>query len=437
MADSAKSLTPILSEEEFLPLVKRRSQGLVSALALLTGERVADNKMRYFTLLLEAERLEGFLDDHGARTNARWRYFTELVASARNFAIAGFHLSHLLGRYDDYLKNGSDKLKEDFLGQIQDTLDYFTTIFLRFLNEIAEEADGHPAAVFSDSDKTADLSRAINPKLPHTISSEEAFGEEERMISIAQAYRRVYKDFQKKRLNRKVKAKTLPELIPNVVNETMLAQMESALHTIQSEFDTYIRGGGLYQNDSNVGALRGLTAVPMHLFESLRWLVHFFERHEGEIRKSELKTRVSELVNDERLFTCITEFGLKYCNRYLSEGNRVAEKILSSFVRPVALKLPIPKPLGFHARPSTYVSLIVQEHGTDVFMAIDDTRYDCRSVLEMLQVGGILADRGDDTVVFEGDQRTLSDIKILADHNYCEDQDIPVELQYLRIMRNL
>ena len=435
--ETTNSLTPIISEDQFLPIIKEKSRDLDIALSILADESVAFNKMHYYTLLMETEKLEGMLDDYGARTNAKWLYFTELIASVRNFAIAGFHLSHLTGRYKSYLDNTNKQQEEDLRGATKDTLEFFLSSLRRFHTEMIGELGSENITIPVEPRFLPDWRMAVNPKLPHTIDLEEASGEEERMISIAQSYRRVYKEFLRKRLNRKVKVKTMPELIPSVVNEIILAEMESALHNIQSEFDTYIRGGALEKKNDNVQALRGHTAIPMHLVDSMRWLIHFYERHEGEIRKSDVKSRISKLVDDELLFSCITGFGLRYIGKYLEKGNNIAERLLSSFVMPVALKLPVPKPQGFHARPSTYVSMVVQEHGTDVFMSVDDERYNCRSVLDMLQAGGILAERGDSTVIFEGDQRVLDDIKILSEKNYCEDQDIPPELHYLRIMRNL
>ncbi len=92
--------------------------------------------------------------------------------------------------------------------------------------------------------------------------------------------------------------------------------------------------------------------------------------------------------------------------------------------------------MGFHARPATYVSLIVNEYGTDVYLIVDNERYSAKSVMALLEAGWILADKGAKSVVYEGDRRVLQDLKILAEHNYCEDQDIPRELSYLRVLRN-
>ena len=98
-------------------------------------------------------------------------------------------------------------------------------------------------------------------------------------------------------------------------------------------------------------------------------------------------------------------------------------------------ELPVPTPLGFHARPSTYISLIVRNYDADAFLLVDDEKFNARSVMSLLQAGGAVADKGYQVVVFEGEKRVLDDLKILADHNYCEDTNIPSELSYLKSMR--
>jgi phosphotransferase system HPr (HPr) family protein len=110
---------------------------------------------------------------------------------------------------------------------------------------------------------------------------------------------------------------------------------------------------------------------------------------------------------------------------------------MSAYAEKVQYELSIPKPLGFHARPSTYVSLIVNEHGTDVEMIVDSKRYNAKSVINLLMAAGYISEKGYQKVIFEGDKRVLDDLKILSENNYCEDQKIPPELNYLRILRNM
>ena len=63
---------------------------------------------------------------------------------------------------------------------------------------------------------------------------------------------------------------------------------------------------------------------------------------------------------------------------------------------------------------------------------IDGEKFNAKSVMSLLQVGGIIADKGYQTILFEGDKRAIDDIKLLAKHNYCENGEIPSRLSYLR-----
>ncbi|MBI4667240.1 MAG: HPr family phosphocarrier protein [Nitrospinae bacterium] len=436
--ETSRSLTPIINEEEFLPLVQEKCQNFMAILSVHQDETMSVNKLYYFTLLQEAERLEGFLDDHGARSNKRWFGFAELVACVRNFAMAGFHLYHVLDRYSDYLAGESTQLSREFQDSAYKTLERFSAVFNRFYQTLVEEAASQGVSIFTKPMATGQWDLKVTPQLPYTLTDgEDTLEEDERLISIAQSYRKAVRAFRESRLDRKVKAASLGEIIPSRLNETLFAEFETRLHSIQSEYDTYIKGGKVWKHDERANRLRGLTAIPMHLFDFLRWLAHFYERHESDNRKSQLKERIASIAPDEELLNIILNFGLRFSGKYLGEGVKVAERILTSFVKPISYELPIPKPQGFHARPATYVSLVVQEHGTDVFMLVNGEKYDCRSVLDLLQAGGAVADHSLNTVVFEGDRRALDDLKILAENNYCEDRDIPQELSYLRILRNL
>ena len=120
----------------------------------------------------------------------------------------------------------------------------------------------------------------------------------------------------------------------------------------------------------------------------------------------------------------------------MKEGKKIADEILEQFVQTIRVELPIPQPLGFHARPSTYISLIARKHGGEAFLIVDGERFNAKSVMSLLQAGGAVADKGYGTVVFEGDKRVIEDIKILAKNNYSEENKIPPKLSYLREIKS-
>ena len=176
--------------------------------------------------------------------------------------------------------------------------------------------------------------------------------------------------------------------------------------------------------------------MTLHLLEVVLWLSHFYERHEDEIRAGECKRKIADMVDKGQLLSLVVNFAFQYSLQFILKGSELAEEILKQFVKVGRVEVPIPKPLGFHARPSTYISLISRNYNEDLFLIVDDEKFNSKSVMSMLQAGGTIADKGYQTVIFEGSKRVLDDVKILAKHNYCEEQEIPEQLNYLKELRN-
>ena len=178
--------------------------------------------------------------------------------------------------------------------------------------------------------------------------------------------------------------------------------------------------------------LRGHISMTLHLLEVVLWLCHFYERHEDEIRAGECKRKISEMVDKRELLSQIINFAFYYSHNFMISGSELTEEVMKNFIKIGRIEVPIPQPLGFHARPSTYISLIARQYDEDLFLIVDGEKYSSKSVMSLLQAAGTIADKGYQTVIFEGSKRVLDDIKILAKHNYCEEQDIPKRLRYLR-----
>jgi phosphotransferase system HPr (HPr) family protein len=138
------------------------------------------------------------------------------------------------------------------------------------------------------------------------------------------------------------------------------------------------------------------------------------------------------MVNKDELLGHIINFGFNFSQHFLREGDKIANEILKNFVKIIRVEVNIPQPLGFHARPSTYISLIARQYEGDLHMLIDGDKYNAKSVMSLLQAGGTLADKGCQTVEFEGSKQAIEDLKILAENNYCEEGEFPRKLSYLR-----
>jgi phosphotransferase system HPr-like phosphotransfer protein len=147
--------------------------------------------------------------------------------------------------------------------------------------------------------------------------------------------------------------------------------------------------------------------------------------------------RLADLVDPEILLDRTINYGLYYVCHYLSTGTELAQEILNENIERASITVGIPVKLGFHSRPSLLVAKIVQHHGGQVDLCVNDDRFDASSVLDIQWAGGKIQKENIHEVVFEGDSRALRDIEILAGVNYGEDTmgkgiPLPDELAYLR-----
>lgn len=434
-----KSLIQIISEEEFLPLVEEAGAQFFrtfNAFASFPDKKRDANRKCYSNLVQQAELLESFMDEHGARQNKTWSFFTEYVASIRNLVIAAFFIKHVIDRYPFYNLRDSDEQKEQFFTEALGALDFLNQSILNLYQECLRAGKKNNLKLSGGAVDLEQFSEVeVNKQLPKNAEDEQIKEDEERIIDIFEKMGNVAAMMEELNARVRQKGNDFKRIVPEIIDEKKARMIMSLAHSVQSEFDTYIKGTHIQKKHEDLKDFRGYISMPLHLLEVIIWLVHFYERHEDEIRQGECKRIIATLVNKDELLNQIINFCFKNCIFYIREGDLLGKELLKNFVKTVRYELPIPTPLGFHARPSTYISLIVRNYDADAFLLVDGEKFNARSVMSLLQAGGAVADKGYQTVVFEGDKRVLDDLKILADHNYCEDKNIPSELSYLKSIR--
>ena len=436
-----KSLIQIITEEEFLLLAQEPCSQLLNIFFLF--EQREENNMDisrkfYSNLIQESEFLESFMDEHGARENKKWSFFVEYLASIRNLSIAAFFTKHLLDRYPFYGLRESPENEVEFKNEANNVLNFLNQSILNLFGELYSTGVENGLNVTRNSDSKIEFSEIeTNKSLPRNIAEDEVKDEEHRIIEICEKIKHVAKIMKDSKVQRIEDIKDLKLAVLQKFNEKRARMYKNLVHNIQSDFDTFIKNTKLEMNYSEVKIMRGYISMPLHLLEVPLWLAHFYERHEDEIRHGESKKRISVLVNKETLLDKIMNFGFYYSQYFVAEGKKLADDILDCFSKIVRVELPIPQPLGFHARPSTYVSLIARQYDDlDLFIIIDGKKFNTKSVMSLLQAGGTLADKGYQSVLFEGDKRVIEEVRILAKHNYCEESEIPARLSYLRDFNN-
>lgn len=436
-----KSLVQIITEEEFLSLAQEPCSQLLNIFFLfeLREENNMDISRKFYSnLIQESEFLESFMDEHGARENKKWSFFVEYLASIRNLSIAAFFTRHLLDRYPFYGLQESSENEVEFKNEANNVLNFLNQSILNLFGELYSTGVENGLNVTRNPDSKIEFSEIeTNKRLPRNVAEDEVKDEEHRIIEICEKIKHVAKLMKDAKAHRIVDIKDLKLAVLQKFNEKRARMYKNLVHNIQSDFDTFIKNTKLEMNYSEVKIMRGYISMPLHLLEVALWLAHFYERHEDEIRHGESKKRISVLVNKETLLDKIMNFGFYYSQHFVTEGKKLADDILDCFSKIVRVELPIPQPLGFHSRPSTYVSLIARQYDDlDLFMIIDGEKFNTKSVMSLLQAGGTLADKGYQSVLFEGDKRVIEDVRILAKHNYCEEGEIPARLSYLRDFNN-
>ncbi len=431
-----KSLIQIISEQEFLKIVQEPSQLFFSACndfeeIFAVGSEVS--RKMYSRLMQESEYLESVLDEHGARENKTWSFFSEYIACIRNLTIAAFYIKHILDRYPYYKLKETEEINNEFHKAAKFTLEFINKSILNLINEVIRTGKLNGLEIISNNSSGDGFFKIeSNKRLPKNILDDEVKEERERAIDLCQKYRKIAKLIEDAKVDKSNDVTYLRTLMPGKLDEKIIRMYKEHIHSVQSEYDTYVKNTSLEKDYENLGNFRGYVSMPLHLLEVVLWLCHFYERHEDDIRHGECKQNISRMVNKDELIGHIVNFGFYFTKHFLREGDKIAITILAGLVKNIRAEVNIPQPLGFHARPSTYISLIARQYEGELHMLVDGEKYNAKSVMSLLQAGGIIADKGLKTVDFEGSKKAIEDVKILAQNNYCEQGEFPRKLSYLK-----
>ena len=432
-----KSLTQIISEKDFLTLAEVPCEQFLNVFFLFkrrNEEKKDISRKFYSNLTQEAEFLENFMDQYGARENKKWSFFVECLASMRNLSIAAFFTRHLLDRYPYYNLRESGKKEDEFKNASTGVLRFLNQSILNLLRELCVTAEANGLNISIDTNIQIEFTEIeSNTRLPRNVTEDVVKDEEEHVIEVCEKIKHISRLMNDSKISQIEDINKLKLAVLQKYNENRARLHKNLIHNIQSDFDTHIKNTKIEVVHQELKVLRGYVSMPLHLLEVSLWLAHFYERHEDEIRPGENRTRISMLVNKNILLNKIINFGFFYSQYFINEGNKLADEILKCFTKVLRVELSVPKPLGFHARPCTLISIIARQYeDTDLSVIVDGEKFNAKSVMSLLQVGGLVADKGYQTILFEGDKRFIDDIKLLVKHNYCEEGEIPSRLSYLR-----
>ena len=192
-----KSLIQIISEQEFLNIVQEPSQLFFTASIDFSNSVDAESEVSrkmYSRLMQESEYLESVLDEHGARENKAWSFFSEYIACIRNLAIAAFYIKHILDRYPYYKLKESIEIKHEFHTAATRTLKFINRSILNLKDEVIRAGKLNGLQIISDKGSDDEFFKIeSNKRLPKNIMDDEVKEERERAIDLCQKYRKIAK----------------------------------------------------------------------------------------------------------------------------------------------------------------------------------------------------------------------------------------------------
>lgn len=431
-----RSLTRVIKEDEFLKLAQEYSQNFLKIYNFLRREDRPYTRRFYAHLIGESEELESFLDDHCARDNKTWYFFSELVACIRNFAKIAFILKHVLNRYLAYDLN--DDEADTFLAAAKKISTFLEEIILSLYEEVANESLRLGIKLPKGTLKKNLFTEIYHQKrLPYTIDEEDDLDAEKIVVKIATQYLNVVEKFNYFGWNcGKRDVDDLKDTIPNKVNEERSREIISLIHNLQSTYDHYIRHTPLELQDKRLKRFRGYISMPLHLLSVVNWLSHLYQRHIHTTRYDNASYQISAMVNASDILDIMMNFAMFYASRCLQIGKNLSNDILGKYIEIDTCEVKIPENLGFHLRPATLVARLAAYYGTKLTLVVDGAEYDASSLLSITLAGGLIARKGYKTVRFKGDKRVLYDLQLLSKYNYGEDEKgnqtiLPPELSHL------
>ncbi len=390
-------LEKVISEKEFISKLGKREQSFFAVGDLLMEER--ELSQRYYSKLeTEAHNLETFLDNHRARGNRSFIYFTELVASIRWFANAIHTLKHILNRYSRYGLRSNER----FFTDMQKTIKFCNLSLVKLYKALREEALSLGVKVSPPRLKEEEFVEGeVQECLPQNIDEIYCLVEGEKITEVTFQYVDA--------------AEKLSELVEkNTLTEDRIEEVMSTFHRIQSKYDSYISGGKEEKKDKRISLFRGYTSISLHLLEVIFYLFHFYERHARE-EISEVKRKISEIIDAGEVNKKIILL-LNYAKLYALEGNKLARKLLKDYadVTLAREKVIIPKGSILHLRPASALVEPVIQSTSPVLLEIDGKRVRANSVLEIIAAMGEVADKieeNDVEMVLQGDQKVVRKMK--------------------------
>lgn len=405
----------VISEEAFRPILETAAEGLLE-LRHQVEKGVGREWSRHFVsrLIREVHAARTVLNDHDAQENRTYSYFMEIVAGIRGFSHILYILKHLRERYMRSPLRNARPEGDQFLQETMQTLawcgDTLRGLFAALIEECGNLGltlpDGEPAGIGEPGDGPE-----IRRHLPHNIDEEELAEESEKVAQVASSFLRFAEMYRELRPNGLESYGDLREYVRGKLDEEHARKLESWIHAIQSKYDTYVQFTTSEVKDPELRALRSAISQILHLLEVTTHLVHFYERHENDIRSQKAKERIARIVDKKTVLDRAVNYTFRNVGWLMEEAERICQRLIPDYTSIEEATFRIPENVRLHIRPAALIAAIVNHHGTPVVMRMNQSECDASSVTDVIFLAGTNLEATE--VKFRGDERPLKDLATL------------------------
>jgi phosphotransferase system HPr (HPr) family protein len=424
-----RSRDTVIREREFARLLAEESADFGSWLAtILDQPELLGSGPALLRLERHAHGLESFLDDFGARQNRSYVTLGEMVASVRGIADVagnGLHLRSRLARYTKLIDEAP--LTED----LERGLAALDDVLLELLATTRAEAERRGCqwrpAKFSEPEPPAH--RRL---LPRNLDEDETVDERQRIAEIGTNFLKILDTSRSLELGTVRSRESLATFVHEHATEELCRWYESTVHSIQSMYDTYVLNTTVERDHPWLRSLRGHASIALRLLQMATALVHFYERHENDIRHEPARQAVSAVVPKQVILDLAVNTCLRHAYLYVEGASATAHQILKTFVRQAISTMQMPTGVTLHARPLALIVQVARHYGTPMEISFDGEQCSASSLMSLILLGG--RHPRPKIIKVEGDSRALRDLELLFKEGLGENGNpLPATLDYLRV----
>lgn len=375
----------LVNEQDFHRLVERRADMLLALSAYLAG---SDDPQEVLTrpmlgeFLSQSMQIEELLDNYDAGKNCKWCRIRSLTATVKLFSDASYELMHIQHRASSYRLM---PVERDFAAATEEALAFTSEILGQISRAMIDQAGQRELKIPHNAEIAETFEECQLPgRLAHNCGARHLDTVAETVTLLTTVFLNLASESEDVRAASRARPEEYASRAAAALSEERLRSLEFQFHNLQSQYDTYVSGTQVENQDTDLPVLRGHASVVFHLLRTATLFAHYYERHLNR-RHCTNPSSGGPLVDPDALLSVLMNYSVTFIDLYIGRAVSLCQNMLKRYAEVGRILVPIPTYRGFHVRPSTLISKIVLHYGSKVQMLLGDEVYDAGSSLDLFR----------------------------------------------------